>query len=605
MLRKNKHISPQAPALFPLFLSFPSPVTIIIKTITRNKHTSERTTSPLTDKMDYQAIFTILFYLVIYYPYLRALFSFVTKVAIALWPLVSFYLSFVAAFAPGKNFVVAVVSWLSLLRYWKPWAATTADLRYEVDLAIDLVFHVWFLMGVPIIVMTIWFGLMGVLRLAGNEIVRRIHDAMDFEIDTDYIARCYSPMTPGSIGDHYMALQLEASKYDKELVWERTASHVQLYLFNRHRPDPIFGRRPRRAVKEPSFTDEQLRAQKEFKKYVMERARQVLAAKKNGGTTVEQPVIDLKPTTSDIEEHAPAAPSVPQPRETQSSAWPTDPESDNVTDDATIANGPIETEEPADMSQSRGEGLVGPGPKAPEPEASSGVEGNGLLEGDEDSRAEEPESSHEQEGESSYAEEPKSSSGEEGEGAAEEPESSSEEDGEGLLYKVDTANDPEISFEVEGEVPSSTATVPEAAQEPESSYEEEGESLLNIDTAPAEELETSMEVDSEGWSTMAPVPESSSDDWLPDAGGNMDETSYGVESDVEMADAEPLEGMAVPRPSDDLCMDSSNSQETILPLEVAAAWPLAGQEPVACDDTRGWLDVSPALQSAQNVVEAQ
>ncbi|PON20555.1 hypothetical protein TGAM01_v210589 [Trichoderma gamsii] len=555
--------------------------------------------------MDYQTIFTILFDLALLYPYLRALFPFVTKMAIALWPLVSSYLSFVAAFAADKNFVVAVVSWLSLLRYWKPWAAATADLREEVDLAIDLVFLVWFLMGVPIIVMTIWFGLMGVLRLAGNEIVRRIHDAMDFEIDlTDYIVKCYSPMTPGSTGDRIMALQLAAQKYDKELVWQRTPSHLYLYLLDRHRPDPIFGRRPRRAVKEPSFTDEQLRAQKEFKKVVMERARQVLAARKNGGTTVEQPVIDLKPTTSDIEEHAPAAPSVPQPRETQSSAWPTDPESEKVTDDVTIANGPIETEEPADRTQSRGEGLVGPSPKAPEPEASSGVEGNGLLEGDEDSRAEEPESSHEQEGESS-AEEPKSSSGEEGEGLAEELESSSEEDGEGPLYKVDTANDLEISFEVEGEVPLSTATVPEAAQEPESSYEEEGESLLNIDTAPAEEPDTSMEVDGEGWSTMAPVPESSSDDGLPVAGGNMDETSHGVESDVEMADAEPLAGMAVPRPSYDLCMDVSNSQETILPLEVAAAWPLAGQEPVSCDDTRGWLDVSPALQSAQNVVEAQ
>ncbi|KAM0467051.1 hypothetical protein ACHAPV_000565 [Trichoderma viride] len=542
------------------------------------------------------------------YPFLWALLFFVlfcTKMAIALWPLVSSYLSLVAAFAPNKNFVVAVVSWLSLLRYWKPWAAATADLRHEVDLAIDLIFLAWFWMGVPIIVMTIWFGLKGVLRLAGNEIVRRIHDAMEFELDTDYLVKCYSPMKPGSIGDRFMALQLAASKPRKELIWQHYPSHLYLFVLDtdRPRPDLIYGKRPRRVAEGPSFTEDQLRAQKEFKKGIMERARQVLAARKNGGTTIEQPVIDLKPTTSDIEEHAPAAPSVPQPRETQSSAWPTDPESENVTDDVTIANGPIETEEPADRTQSRGEGLVGPGPKAPEPETSSGVEGNGLLEGDEDSRAEELESSHEQEGESS-AEEPKSSSGEEGEGPAEEPESSSEEDGEGPLYKVDPANDPEISFEVEGEA-SSTATVPEAAQEPESSYEEEGESLLIIDTAPTEELETSMEVDSEGWSTMAPVPESSSDDGLPVAGGNIDETSYGVESDVEMADAEPLEGMAVPRPSYDLCWNNSNSQETILPLEVAATWPLAGQEPVSCDETRGWLDVSPALQSAQNVVEAQ
>ncbi|KAL7901910.1 hypothetical protein HDV63DRAFT_411034 [Trichoderma sp. SZMC 28014] len=562
--------------------------------------------------MDYYTIFSLFSYVlisVVCFPSLRAPLSFVLfstiKMAIALWPLVPSYLSLVEAFSPDKNFVVAVVSWLSLLRYWKPWAATTADLRLEVDLAIDFIFLAWFWMGVPIIVMTIWFGLKGVLCLAGNEIVRRIHDAMDFKIDlSDYVVKCYSPMTPGSVGDRITALQLAASKHNKELVWQRTPSQVYLYLRDRSRPDPIFGRRPRRGFEAPSFTDEQLRAQKELKKFVRELVSQARAARKNGGgTTVEQPVIDPKPTTSDIEEHAPAAPSVPQPRETQSSAWPTDPESENVTDDVTIANGPIETEEPADRTQSRGEGLVGPGPKAPEPEASSGVEGNGLLEGDEDSRAEELESSHEQEGESS-AEEPKSSSGEEGEGPAEEPESSSEEDGEGLLYNVDPANDPEISFEVEGEAPS-TATVPEAAQELESSYEEEGESLLNIDTAPTEEPETSMEVDGEGWSTMVPVPESSSDDGLPVAGGNMDETSYEVDSDVEMADAEPLEGMAVPRPSYDLCLDISNSQETILPLEVAAAWPLAGQEPVSCDDTRGWLDVSPALQSAQNVVEAQ
>ncbi|EHK40469.1 hypothetical protein TRIATDRAFT_322901 [Trichoderma atroviride IMI 206040] len=525
--------------------------------------------------------------------------------AIALWPFVSSYLFFVAAFAPNKNFVVAVVSWLSLLRYWKPWAAATADLRHEVDLAIDLIFLAWFWMGVPIIVTTIWFGLKGVLCLAGNEIVRRIHDAMEFELDTDYLDKCYSPMTPGSIGDQFMALQVAASKPGKELVWQHTSSHLYLFVLDsdRPRPDLIYGKRPRRADWGPSFTEDQLRAQKEFKKGIMERARQVLAARKNGGTTVEQPIIDLKPTTSDIEEHAPAAPSVPQPRETQSSAWPTDPESENVTDDVTIANGQTETEEPADRTQSRGEGLVGPGPKAPEPETSSGVEGNGLPEGDEDSRAEELESSQEQEGESS-AEEPKSSFEEEGEGPAEEPESSSEEDGEGLLYKVDPANDPEISFEVEGEAPS-TATVPEAAQELESSYEEEGESLLNIDTAPTEELDTSMEVDGEGWSTMVPVPEPSSDDGFPVTGGNMDETSYGVESDVEMADAEPLEGMAVLRPSYDLCWSNSNSQETILPLEVAAAWPLAGQEPVSCDETRGWLDVSPAFQGAQIVVEAQ
>lgn len=518
--------------------------------------------------------------------------------AIALWPLVPSYLALVSAFASDKNFVVAAVSWLSLLRYWKPWAAATADLRHEVDLAIDFIFLAWFWMGVPVIVMTIWFGLKGVLCLTGNEIVRRIHVAMEFEFDlTEYVVKCYCPMEPGSTGDRVVALQMAASRSLR--TFDPLLGLYQAEL------DRIYqGRRLRREAKRPPLTEEQLRARREFKRSVMERARQVLAARNEERTAVEQPIIDLKPTTSDSQEHASAAPSVPQSRETPSSAWPTDPASENIAKDETIANGRIETEEPADQNESRGEGLVGPGPKAPEPEASSGVEGNGLLDGDEDSRAEEPEISHEKEGESS-AEEPKSSSGEEGEGPAEEPESSLEEDGEGLLYKVDPANDPEISFEVEGEV-SSTATVPEAAQEPESSYEEEGESLLNIDTAPTEEPEISMEVDGEGWSTMVvSVAESSFNDGLPVTGGNRDETSYGVESDVEMADAEPLAGMAVPRPLYDLCWDNSNSQETILPLEVAASWPSAGQEPVSCDETRGWLDVSPALQSAQNVVEAQ
>ncbi|KAL6904738.1 hypothetical protein GGI43DRAFT_432131 [Trichoderma evansii] len=526
-----------------------------------------------------------------FYPALWALLFLVclcTKMAIALWPSVLSYLAFVIAFAPDKNFVVAAVSWLSLLRYWKPWAAATADLRHEVDLAIDFIFLAWFWIGVPVIAMIIWFGLKGVLRLAANEIVRRIHAAMEFEFDlSDYIVKCYCPMELGSTGDRVVAQQMAASG-NRNLVLEFLRSRPPLLGLNQAGLEVILrGKRPRRSVK-PSFTAEQLRDQERFKKFVKERARQILAAKKDERTAVEQPIIDLKPTTSDREEHASAAPSVPQSRETPSSAWPTDLESGNVTNDVTIANGRIETEEPADQKESRGEGLVGSGPKAPEPEASSGVEGNGLLEGDEDSRAEELEISYEKEGESS----------------AEEPESSLEEDGEGLLYKVDPANDPGISFEVEGEA-SSRATVPEAAQELETSYEEEGESLLNIDTAPTEEPETSMEVDGEGWSTVVSVAESSFYDGLPVTGGNKDETSYGVESDVEMADAEPLAGMAVPRPLYDLCWDNSNSQGTILPLEVAAPWSSAGQEPVSCDETRGWLDVSPAFQSTQIVVEAQ
>ncbi|KAL7919650.1 hypothetical protein ACQKWADRAFT_329450 [Trichoderma austrokoningii] len=519
------------------------------------------------------------------------------KMVYALRLLVPLYLSLVLAFARDKNFVVAVVSWLSLLRFWKPWAASTADLRPEVDLAVDFIFRVWFLMGVPIIVMTIWFGLMGVLRLAGNEVVRRIHAAMEFEFDlTDYVVKCYCPMQLGAIGDRVVAEQRRCFQTCRELNLDFLPKRYPQPPPSRPRVDPLS--RGRRLVREPVKTarmrEEELRAQKELKKYVME-LRRMVAARKEGKTTVEQPIIDPKPTTSDNEERAPAAaPSVPQSRDASAPAWPADAESETVTDDVTIANGQQqqeETEEPADRTQSRGEGLVGPDPEAPEPEASSGVEGNGLPEGAEDSRAEEPEISHEKEGESS-AEEPESPSGEEGEGPAEEPESSPEEDGEGpLLYGVDPANDPEISFEVEGEAPS-TATVPEAAQEPETSHEEEGESLLNVDTAPAEELETSMEVDSEGWSTHV--------------GGNMDETSYGVESDVEMADAEPLTGMEVPRPSSyDPCWNNnSNSQETILPLEVAATGSSAGQKPVSCDETRGWLDVSPAHQSAQNLSAA-
>jgi hypothetical protein len=533
-----------------------------------------------------------------------------TKMATALWPLVLSYLSFVLAFAPDKNLAVVVVSWLSLLRYWKPWAAATASLRHEVDLAVDFIFLAWFLMAFPVIVSTIWIGLKEVLRLTANDIVRRIHVAMEFEFDlTEYVVKCYSPMESGSTGDRVVA-QLLAASGNRNLLLEYLNSRPLVGL-NKTGYEAIFrGRRPRRFVTR-SFTAEELRDQERFKKFAKERCAQILAAKNVERTVVEHSITDLNPTISDNEQHASiveAAVSVPQSRETvtpmaQFSAWPTDPESDNVAEDVTIANEPIETEEPADQKESKGEGLVDPGPKAPEPEASFGVEGNGLLEGVEDSQAEELEISFEKEGESS-AEEPEPSYEEEGEGLAEEPKSSYEEEGEGLLYEVDPANDPEISLEVEGEA-SSRATVPEAAQELETSHEEEGDGLLDIDTAPAEEPEVSIEAEGEGWTTLVSVAESSVSDGLPVTGGNEDETSHEEEFDVEMADVEPLMGMAVPRPLFGLCLDNSNSQESILPLEVVAPWFSAGQNPGSCDYTRGWLDMSPVFESAQNVVEAQ
>ncbi|KAM0262918.1 hypothetical protein ACHAQJ_001511 [Trichoderma viride] len=570
--------------------------------------------------MEFNTIFTIVPYPkgpslgdAILFPPVWAFLSLVclcTKMATALWPSVLSYLSFVLAFAPDKNLAVVAVSWLSLLRYWKPWAAATAGLRREVDLAIDFIFLAWFLMTFPVIVLTIWVGLKGVLRLTANDIVRRIHVAMEFEFDlTEYVVKCYLPSEPGSTGDRVVAHLLAASG-NRNLVMEYLNSRP-LDGLNKAGYEAIFrGRQPRRFVTR-SFTSEELRDQERFKKFAKERCAQILAAKNVERTIVEQSIIDLKPTTSDNEQHASiveAAASVPQSRETttpvaQSSAWPTDPESDNVAEDVTVANEPIETEEPADQKESRGEGLVGAGPKAPEPEASFGVEGNGLLEGVEDSRAEELDISFEKEGESS-AEEPESSYEEEGEGPAEEPKSSLEEEGEGPLYEVDPANDPKISLEVEGEA-SSHATVPEAAQELETSYEEESDGMLNIDTAPTEEPEVSIEAEGEGWTTLASVVESSVSDGLPVAGGNEDETSYEGEFDVEMADAEPLMGMAVPRPLFDLCLDNSNSQESIPPLEVVAPWSSAGQNLGSCDDTRGWLDMSPVSGSAQNVVEAQ
>lgn len=538
-----------------------------------------------------------------------------TKLATAAWPLVLSYLSFVVAFAPDKNWAVAIVSWLSLLRYWKPWAAATADVRIDVDLAVDFIFLVWFLMAFPVIVSTIWIGLKAVLRLIANAIIRRIHAAMEFEFDlTDYVVKCYSPMEPGSTGDRVVAqMMFDASSGDRNFLLEYFQS-LPLVGLNKAGYEVIFrGRRPRRFVPR-TFTDEERRAQERFKKSAKERCRQILAAKDVARTVAQQPIYNPKPTPSDSEQHASveaAAASVPQPREAatpvaQPSAWPTDAASENVADDVTIASDPIETEELADQKESKGEGLVGPGPEAPEPEVSFEAEGNGLLEGVEDSPAQEPEFSSEKEGES----------------CAEEPKSSYEEEGEGPLYEVGPANDPEASLEVEGEA-SSHASVPEAAQELETSFEEEGDGLLTIDAAPTEEPEASFEAEGEGLIPLVSAAESSvSDGLLRGArGNNADEPSFEGDFDVEMADAEPLKGMAVPRPFFTLGPDGSNSQDTILPLEVVAPRSPAGQEPGCRNETRGWLavpdvalsskghqcvmDLSPVVESAQAVVEAQ
>ncbi|KAH6609365.1 hypothetical protein Trco_002711 [Trichoderma cornu-damae] len=566
---------------------------------------------------------------IVIFPALWAFLSLVclcTKMVTALWPSILSYLSFVLAFSPDKNSTVAVVSWLSLLRYWKPWAATTAGLRIDVDVAIDFFFLAWFLMAFPVIVLTIWVVLKGVLRLTANEIVRRIHDAMEFEFDlTEYLIKCYSPMEPGSTGDRVVA-QLRTASGDRNFGLELPESQPLVGL-NKAGYEAIFrGRRPRRFVTR-SFTGEELRDQARFKKSVKERCAQIQAAKEVERIAAEQPVIDPTPTPSDSEQHASiseAAASVPQPRETatpvvQFSARPTDLESDTVAEDVTVASNPIETEEPADKKESKGEGLVGkPGPEAsPEPEVSFEAEGNGTLEGAEDSPAEEPEFSSEKEGESSAeepepsyeeegegsaeepkpslegegegpAEEPKPSLEGEGEGPAEEPKPSLEGEGEGSLYEVGPASDPEISLEVEGEAPSH-ATVPEAAQELETSFEEEGDGLLNIDAAPAEEPEVSLEAEGEGWAAMASVAESSLFDGLPDAGGNKNETSFEGEFDVDMAAVETL-------------VDSPYPKDTILPLEVVAPRSFAGQQPGCHYDTREWLavpDGAPASEGHQ------
>ncbi|PTB77974.1 hypothetical protein M440DRAFT_1391172 [Trichoderma longibrachiatum ATCC 18648] len=536
-----------------------------------------------------------------------------TKLAIALWPTVFAYLSLVAAFAPDKDLAVAVVSWLSLLRYWKPWASATADLRREVDLAIDYTFLAWFLMGSPFVVLTIWAGLKEVLRLVANAIVRRIHVAMEFEFDlTDYVVKCYSPMDPGSMGDRVYRRLFPDFDYYRDEYLKYHPRESQITWPTRPVPRSTVPRvmTPRTPAVE-SVTDN---------RRTREWARQKLADIRAGKTAAAQPN-DQNTTPFDTE-------PVPQSREAaapavQSSAWPTAPESDPVADVATTASISTETEEPADLKESKGEGQIGAGPKAPEPEASLEVEGNGLLEGAEDSKAQEPETSHGEDGES-LAEEPKSSAEEagegplcmdsleaqepdfdikkegdgfvaeeletskeeEGEGPAEEPETSSEEEGEGpaqepktspeeegesSLSVHDPANDPEASLEVEGEAMSS-AKVPQAAQEPEASSGVEGDGMLMvIDSAQTEEPEVSSEAEGEG--------------------STKNEASPEVEFDVEMADVDTV----VPRPVSPA--GNSSSLVHILPLEVVAPWSPAGQAPGFHDETRGYADMLPYLES--------
>ncbi|KAL7808968.1 hypothetical protein V8C44DRAFT_366429 [Trichoderma aethiopicum] len=606
-----------------------------------------------------------------------------TKLAIALWPTVFAYLSLVAAFAPDKNLAVAVVSWLSLLRYWKPWASATADLRREVDLAIDYTFLAWFLVGSPFVVLTIWAGFKEVLRLVANAIIRRIHVAMEFEFDlTDYVVKCYSPMNPGSMGDRVYRRLFPDFDYYRDEYLKYHPRESQITWPTRPAPRSTVPRvmTPRTPAVE-SVTDN---------RRTREWARQKLADIRAGKTAAAQPN-DQNATPFDTE-------PVPQSREAaapavQSSAWPTAPELDPVADVATTASISTETEEPADLKESKGEGQIGAGPKAPEPEASLEVEGNGLLEGAEDSKAQEPETSHgedgeslaeepkssaeeagegplcmdsleaqepessrEEEGESSPAEEPKSSpeeegegplrtdshaqepdfdikkegdgfvaeepetsSEEEGEGPAEEPETSSEEEGEGpaqepktspeeegesSLSVHDPANDPEASLEVEGEAMSS-AKVPHAAQEPEASSGVEGDGMLMIvDTDRTEEPEASSEVEGEGDGVLMVIdsaqteePEVSSE--AEGEGSTKDEASTEVEFDVEMADVDTV----VPRPVSPA--GNSSSPVHILPLEVVAPWSPAGQAPGFHDETRGCMDLSPVVEGAQILVEAQ
>ncbi|KAL7939665.1 hypothetical protein V8C35DRAFT_319478 [Trichoderma chlorosporum] len=488
--------------------------------------------------MEFSTIFTLVPYPkvpslgdpVVYLPIWASLFLvyLLTKLVTALWPSILAYLSLVVAFAPDRNFVVAAASWLSLLWLWKPWTAATADLRREVDLAIDFAFLAWFLMAFPFIVLTIWVGLKEVPRLAANAIVRRIHVAMEFEFDlTDYVVKCYTPMQPESPGDRAMAQLLAASR-NWTLALEPS---WPFHDISKAGYDAIFrGKRPRRFVTK-SFTAEQDQSQQRVKKFVKELRAEIMAAKEAERIAVEQ-LNDPKPTPLDSE-------PVPQSRETttpvvQVSAWPTGSESNSVEEDVMTANECIEAEEPADQKESNGEGPVGP----------------------EDSKAQEPESSIEEED------------------PAEEPKSSFEEEGEGSLSEMNLANDPEISFEVEGEAISS-ATVPEAAQELETSYEEEGDGLLNIDAAQAEEPEVSFEAEGEGFTE--------------------NKFSYEEEFEVEMADVH-LPAEMVPRQF--ITPGYSNPQEHILPLEVVAPWFPAGQEPGYHYDTRGCMSLSPVVEIA-------
>ncbi|KAL7961979.1 hypothetical protein V8C34DRAFT_311526 [Trichoderma compactum] len=498
--------------------------------------------------MEFSTIFTLvpvpkapsLGDLVIFLPIWAFLFTvcLFTKLVTALWPSVLSYFSLLVAFAPDKNFVVAAMSWISLLWLWKPWAAATADLRREVDLAIDFAFLAWFLMAFPFIVLTIWVGLMGVLRLAANAIVRRIHDAMEFELDlTDYVIKCYSPMQPGSPGDRAMVRLLADSEYPS-------------FILRLSRPDiglseagirAIFrDKRPRRFETKTSI-EEQMQSRARVKKYVKERRAEIMARKEAERIAAAQ-LNDPKPTTFDSK-------PVPQSRETptpvvQVSAWPTVSESDNVTEDVTTASGFIETQEPAAQKESNGESLVGD-------------------EEDEDSKAQEPEST----------------SVEDGESLAQEPEFTSVEEGESPLFRDTQAQEPEISYEKHGEsfADEPSATVPEAAQELETSYEEDSDGLLNIDAVQTEEPKVSFESEGEG--------------------STEDKTSYEEDFDVEMADADPLEGLIVPGPFiTSTCY--SNPQEPILPLEVVAPWYPAGQEPGYHYDTRGYMSLSPVVEIA-------
>ena len=106
--------------------------------------------------------------------------------------------------------------------------------------------------------------------------------------------------------------------------------------------------------------------------------------------------------------------------------------------------------------------------------------------------------------------------------------------------------------------------------------------LMTIDSAQTEEPEVSSEAEGEG--------------------STKNEASYEVEFDVEMAD---VELMVLRLVSPSTPSGTPSSPVPILPWEVVAPWSPAGQVPGVHDGTRGCMDLSPVVEGAQLLVEAQ